>query len=135
MGFELTPAFWSGLAQIILVNIILSGDNALVIALACRNQRHPAVVGDEYEIQRCIIDKVLVSGDAPEITAGNEIEAMRIGMVEIGTLRKGHVDVDLLCIEGRRRSSMTVGPVHAKGSPQEIRQDLRRQLGFCKLAR
>lgn len=37
MGIELTPAFWSGLAQIILVNIILSGDNALVIALACRN--------------------------------------------------------------------------------------------------
>jgi YjbE family integral membrane protein len=37
MGLELTPAFWSGLAQIILVNIVLSGDNALVIALACRN--------------------------------------------------------------------------------------------------
>ena len=37
MGFELTPAFWSGLGQIILVNIVLSGDNALVIALACRN--------------------------------------------------------------------------------------------------
>ena len=35
MGFELTPAFWSGLGQIILVNIVLSGDNALVIALAC----------------------------------------------------------------------------------------------------
>jgi YjbE family integral membrane protein len=37
MGFEFTPAFWSGLLQIILVNIVLSGDNALVIALACRN--------------------------------------------------------------------------------------------------
>lgn len=37
MGFELTPHFWSGLVQIILVNIVLSGDNALVIALACRN--------------------------------------------------------------------------------------------------
>jgi YjbE family integral membrane protein len=48
MGFELTPAFWSGLLQIILVNIILSGDNALVIALACRNlqKRHqkPAIL-------------------------------------------------------------------------------------------
>lgn len=48
MGFELTPAFWSGLAQIVLVNIILSGDNALVIALACRNleKRHqkPAIL-------------------------------------------------------------------------------------------
>ena len=48
MGFELTPAFWSGLGQIILVNIVLSGDNALVIALACRNleKRHqkPAIL-------------------------------------------------------------------------------------------
>ena len=33
MGIELTPAFWSGLLQIIIVNIVLSGDNALVIAL------------------------------------------------------------------------------------------------------
>src|ERR671910_583657 len=31
MGFELTPAFWSGLGQIILVNIVLSGDNVLII--------------------------------------------------------------------------------------------------------
>ena len=48
MGIELTPAFWSGLLQIIIVNIILSGDNALVIALACRNldKRHqkPAIM-------------------------------------------------------------------------------------------
>ena len=48
MGFELTAHFWSGLAQIILVNIVLSGDNALVIALACRNlqKRHqkPAIL-------------------------------------------------------------------------------------------
>jgi YjbE family integral membrane protein len=48
MGIELTPAFWSGLLQIILVNIVLSGDNALVIALACRNleKRHqkPAIL-------------------------------------------------------------------------------------------
>ena len=48
MGIELTPAFWSGLFQIILVTIVLSGDNALVIALACRNleKRHqrPAIL-------------------------------------------------------------------------------------------
>lgn len=48
MSFELSPAFWSGLFQIILVNIVLSGDNALVIALACRNldKRHqkPAIL-------------------------------------------------------------------------------------------
>jgi YjbE family integral membrane protein len=31
-----TPAFWVGVGQIIGVNVILSGDNAVVIALACR---------------------------------------------------------------------------------------------------
>ena len=48
MGIEFSPTFWSGLTQIILVNIVLSGDNALVIALACRNlqKRHqkPAIL-------------------------------------------------------------------------------------------
>jgi YjbE family integral membrane protein len=32
----LAPAFWVAAGQIILVNIVLSGDNAVVIALACR---------------------------------------------------------------------------------------------------
>jgi YjbE family integral membrane protein len=31
------PQFWISVFQIIVVNILLSGDNALVIALACRN--------------------------------------------------------------------------------------------------
>jgi YjbE family integral membrane protein len=31
------PLFWLGVLQIIWVNILLSGDNAVVIALACRN--------------------------------------------------------------------------------------------------
>src|SRR5690348_6056535 len=31
------PAFWSGLASIILIDLVLAGDNAIVIALAARN--------------------------------------------------------------------------------------------------
>lgn len=31
------PATWTGLAQIVVADILLSGDNALVIALACRS--------------------------------------------------------------------------------------------------
>ena len=31
------PAFWKSLFEIIVVNIILSGDNAVVIALAARH--------------------------------------------------------------------------------------------------
>ncbi len=32
-----TPEFWIALSQIIMINIVLSGDNAVVIALACRS--------------------------------------------------------------------------------------------------
>ena len=31
------PAFWVALGKIMWINILLSGDNAVVIALACRN--------------------------------------------------------------------------------------------------
>ncbi|MGE5537866.1 MAG: TerC family protein [Gemmatimonas sp.] len=45
---ELVPHFWAALGSIIVVNIILSGDNAVVIALASRNlpkhHRNRAVV-------------------------------------------------------------------------------------------
>ena len=37
MAEVLTPHFWTGLLTIIWVNIILSGDNAVVIALAARS--------------------------------------------------------------------------------------------------
>ena len=36
MDFLLTPAFWVAVGQIILIDILLGGDNAVVIALACR---------------------------------------------------------------------------------------------------
>ena len=32
-----TPQFWVAGLEIIVINILLSGDNAVVIALACRN--------------------------------------------------------------------------------------------------
>jgi YjbE family integral membrane protein len=36
MSVLATPEFWIALLQIIMINIVLSGDNAVVIALACR---------------------------------------------------------------------------------------------------
>ena len=36
LGIELTKEFWLALGQIIWINVLLSGDNAIVIALACR---------------------------------------------------------------------------------------------------
>jgi len=49
------PAFWTALGQIIGINIILSGDNAVVIALACRN------LPDRYR------NKAIVAGSAGAI--------------------------------------------------------------------
>jgi YjbE family integral membrane protein len=37
MAEFVTPQFWIAVVEIIVVNILLSGDNAVVIALACRN--------------------------------------------------------------------------------------------------
>ena len=37
MAELMTPQFWVAVVEIIAVNIVLSGDNAVVIALACRN--------------------------------------------------------------------------------------------------
>ncbi|MCB2027878.1 MAG: YjbE family putative metal transport protein, partial [Rhodoferax sp.] len=37
MATIMTPEFWLALSQIILINIVLSGDNAVVIALASRS--------------------------------------------------------------------------------------------------
>jgi YjbE family integral membrane protein len=37
MEFIQTTEFWLALGQIIMINIVLSGDNAVVIALACRS--------------------------------------------------------------------------------------------------
>ena len=37
MSFLLSPEFWIALSQIILINIVLSGDNAVVIAMASRS--------------------------------------------------------------------------------------------------
>src|SRR5690606_18255077 len=43
-----SPEFWIGLLQIIGIDILLSGDNAVVIALACRslpaNQRRRGII-------------------------------------------------------------------------------------------
>ena len=48
MDILLTPAFWAALGSIILANVLLSGDNAVVIAMAARglpaNQQNKAIL-------------------------------------------------------------------------------------------
>jgi hypothetical protein len=45
-----TAAFWIAVAQIILIDILLGGDNAVVIALACR--KLPAATQKGYFLGR-----------------------------------------------------------------------------------
>jgi YjbE family integral membrane protein len=40
IGVNPQPQFWISVVQIIWINVLLSGDNAIVIALACRNLPH-----------------------------------------------------------------------------------------------
>jgi YjbE family integral membrane protein len=40
IGVNTQPQFWISVVQIIWINVLLSGDNAIVIALACRNLPH-----------------------------------------------------------------------------------------------
>jgi YjbE family integral membrane protein len=59
------PAFWLALLQIIGVNIILSGDNALVIALACRRlpkrqQRMGIVLGAGAAVALRVVFTVMI---------------------------------------------------------------------------
>ena len=41
MDLLLTPAFWAALGSIVLANVLLSGDNAVVIAMAARGLPAP----------------------------------------------------------------------------------------------
>jgi predicted tellurium resistance membrane protein TerC len=36
LGANMQPQFWVSVIEIIWINVLLSGDNAIVIALACR---------------------------------------------------------------------------------------------------
>jgi predicted tellurium resistance membrane protein TerC len=47
------PAFWVALAQIILINIMLSGDNAVVIALASRSGRSSSAASAPSSCASC----------------------------------------------------------------------------------
>ncbi|MBS0445270.1 MAG: TerC family protein [Proteobacteria bacterium] len=55
MGYLSSPAFWGALGSIVLANIVLSGDNAVVIAMAARSlpraqQRRAAIWGSAAAI-------------------------------------------------------------------------------------
>jgi YjbE family integral membrane protein len=58
----MTPQFFIAVAQIIMVNILLSGDNAVVIALACRNlSRRQRRLGIFWGVLGAIVLRVVLT--------------------------------------------------------------------------
>src|ERR1700694_6131197 len=57
-----SPQFWIAALQIIMLNILLSGDNALVIALACRNlSRRQRRLGIFWGVLGAIVLRVVLT--------------------------------------------------------------------------
>ena len=57
-----SPQFWIAVAQIVLIDIVLSGDNAVVIALACRNlQERQRKLGIFWGVAGAIILRVALT--------------------------------------------------------------------------
>jgi predicted tellurium resistance membrane protein TerC len=77
------PVFWVGLGQIIIVNIVLSGDNAVVIALAARslppNQQKQAIIWGSVA---AIVMRVILTIVAVEMLKLPYLEADR-GLVAV----------------------------------------------------
>src|ERR1700741_3991932 len=66
MAEGMQPAFWVAALQIIWINILLSGDNAVVIALACRGlpprqRRWGIILGAGVACALCIIFALAVT--------------------------------------------------------------------------
>ena len=57
-----TPQFWVAAMEIIVINILLSGDNAVVIALACRNlPPKQRTLGIFYGVIGAVVLRVLLT--------------------------------------------------------------------------
>jgi YjbE family integral membrane protein len=65
-----TPQFWLATLQIILINILLSGDNAVVIALACRNlSRRQRKYGIFWGVLGAIVLRIMLTFFAMNLLA------------------------------------------------------------------
>jgi predicted tellurium resistance membrane protein TerC len=57
-----SPQFWVAALEIIVINILLSGDNAVVIALACRNlPRKQRKLGIFYGVIGAVVLRIVLT--------------------------------------------------------------------------
>jgi len=73
-------------------------------------------------VERRFIDEILIAGDAPQIAAGDELQRIRRGVVQISARGKRDIDVDLLRVHRRGRGAPAVGAVDAVCRPQQAGQ-------------
>ena len=63
-----TPQFWAAALEIIVINILLSGDNAVVIALACRNlPARQRIVGIFWGVIGAVILRIILTFFATQL--------------------------------------------------------------------
>jgi YjbE family integral membrane protein len=100
MDFLTSPAFWVALGQIIIIDILLGGDNAVVIALACRKlppaQRTKGII---YGTAGAIVLRVILIAFAmtllavPFIKLVGAILLVWIGVKLLAPDEDGHANV------------------------------------------
>jgi hypothetical protein len=54
------------------------------------------VIGDIDEVERSLVDEILIAGDPPHVAAGCQLQRVRDWTVEIGARGQRDIDVDLL---------------------------------------
>ena len=98
MADILSPAFWVGVGQIIGINIILSGDNAVVIALACRmlppRQRFWGMIlgAGVAVLLRILFTMVVAAGDGLPVPEAGRRRPAAVGRDQAGRSGGGHGD-------------------------------------------
>jgi hypothetical protein len=63
------------------------------LAARDRNERHAAVIGDIDEIERRLVDEILIAGDPPHVAAGCKLQRVRDWILGIGA--RGQPDIDV----------------------------------------
>ena len=63
-----TPQFWAASLEIVVINILLSGDNAVVIALACRNlPKRQRVLGIFWGVLGAVVLRIILTFFATQL--------------------------------------------------------------------
>ena len=100
-----TPQFWVAALEIIVINILLSGDNAVVIALACRNlPKKQRRVGIFYGVIGAVVLRILLTFFAVQLLLLPWLQLVGAALLGwIGIKLIAEEDVDPQAVHGSER--------------------------------